>query len=250
MHEVATLQSGLGIALGGLGLAGAGVAALASWVTFAPGSSYWYPVVRRGPAHSSEVALTFDDGPWTGATESILDTLAATRVSAMFFVIGRNAASRPDLLKRIREEGHLLGNHSYDHDHFGIVRGPAYWLEQLDRTDEVIASASGERPALFRPPMGFKSRHMASALRSRGHRAIAWSRRAFDGVNTTPERIAARLSGCRAGDIVALHDGVDPHLQRDPGSTVLALARVIDSLRSQGLEPVRLDRLLGLDPYR
>jgi peptidoglycan/xylan/chitin deacetylase (PgdA/CDA1 family) len=187
-------QPGLEIALGGIGLAAASVAGVASWATFSPGSSFWIPVICRGPAESRRVALTFDDGPWPGSTESILDTLAATRVSAAFFVIGRNAAARPDLLERICAEGHLLGNHSYDHDHFGITRSRAYWLDQLDRTDQLIASTARGSPTLFRPPMGFNSRHMAAALRARGHRTIAWSRRAFDGVNTTPERITARLS--------------------------------------------------------
>jgi peptidoglycan/xylan/chitin deacetylase (PgdA/CDA1 family) len=237
------------IAAGAVAL-GASAAALTAYATFAPWSALWCPVIRRGPDDSPRVALTFDDGPWPESTPAILDILGAASVSAAFFVIGRNAASRPDLLERIGAQGHLLCNHTYDHDHFGIMRRGPYWLDQIERTDREIARVAGADPAFFRPPMGFKTGHMAAALRRRGHRAVAWSRRAFDGTTTTSERIKARLSRCRPGDIIALHDGVDPHRPRDPRPSVAALAHVIASIRSSGLEPVRLDRLLDLPAYQ
>jgi peptidoglycan/xylan/chitin deacetylase (PgdA/CDA1 family) len=227
-----------------------GLAGVASYATFVPRSALWCPVISRARADQPRVALTFDDGPWPESTPAILDILAEAGVSAAFFVIGRNAAAHPGLLARICSEGHILGNHSYDHDHIGIFGRRRYWLDQIDRTDTLIASAARAMPAFFRPPMGLKTPHMAAGLRARGHHVIAWSRRAFDGVATTPVRIASRLSRCRAGDVVALHDGVDPDAWRDPQTTVRALPAVIRSLRTRGLEPVRLDRLLGLPAYR
>jgi peptidoglycan/xylan/chitin deacetylase (PgdA/CDA1 family) len=238
---------GTELAMGALAASAAGIACYA---TFAPRAALWCPVISRGPSDPARVALTFDDGPWPESTAAILDILAESGVGAAFFVIGRNAARWPDLLGRICAEGHILGNHSYDHDHFGVLGRRRYWVDQIARTDEVITRAAGAPPAFFRPPMGFKTAHMAAGLRAGGHRVVAWSRRALDGVGTTPERIGARLARCRAGDIIALHDGVEPNVRRDARATIGALGPAVRSLRAQGLEPVRLDRLLGLPAYR
>jgi peptidoglycan/xylan/chitin deacetylase (PgdA/CDA1 family) len=239
-----------GVVLGMMAGAATGLAGVATYATFAPRAGVWCPVISCGPSDPARVALTFDDGPCADSTPAILDILAAERVAAAFFVIGRNAALHPDLLDRICAEGHLLGNHSYDHHRLGIMGLRRYWLDQLDSTDRLISRAAGGPSMFFRPPMGFKTGHMAAGLRVRGHRVIAWSRRALDGVGTTPARIVARLSRCSPGDIVALHDGVEPGGRRDAQATVLALKSVIRAIRDRGLEPVRLDRLLGLAAYR
>jgi peptidoglycan-N-acetylglucosamine deacetylase len=233
-----------------IGALAAGSAGLAAYATFTPRAALWCPVISRGPTGSRGVALTFDDGPWPGSTPAILDVLARAGVSATFFVIGRNAARWPGLLDRICAEGHIVGNHSYDHDRLGLLRRRRYWLDQLARTDDAIARVSGAPPAFFRPPMGFTSGHMAAALRARGHRAVTWSKRGLDGVPTTPDRIAARLRRCGPGDIVALHDGTEPGARRDGIATARALGPVIRSIRARALEPVRLDHLLGLAAYR
>jgi peptidoglycan/xylan/chitin deacetylase (PgdA/CDA1 family) len=233
-----------------MGALGAGAVGVASYATFAPRAGVWCPVISRAPAGSVGVALTFDDGPWPEATPTILDTLREARVSAAFFVIGRNAARWPDLLARIHGEGHILGNHSFDHHHFGLMGRRRYWLDQIDRTDDQVARAAGARPAYFRPPMGFTTWYMAAGLRDRGHSVVAWSRRAMDGLTTTPERIRSRLAGCQLGDILTLHDGVDPHRTRDAGATISALRPLIRSLRDRGLEPTRLDQLLKRPAYQ
>lgn len=233
-----------------LAAAATGVA-LAAYGVFHPRSSLLAPVVFRGPrTQPARIALTFDDGPSADVTARMLDTLGELGIKATFFVIGRNAAMAPDLLRRADVEGQLVASHSQDHHRLGMFRGRQYWHRQLQRADESIARALGRRPALFRPPMGFKHPPLAAAARARGQTIVTWSRRAFDCFPCSPERIVARLAprAC-AGDIIALHDGCEPRARRSARATALALRPLVKALRERGLEPVRLDALLGLEPY-
>ncbi len=226
-----------------LSLATAGVLAHG---TFAPRSCLFGEVVSRGRAKSGTVALTFDDGPLPGATEAVLDVLAREQVRATFFVIGRYAAEHPSLIRQIHAAGHLLGNHTYDHARSGMFRGPRYWTEQIQRTNDVLRGLTGETPRYFRPPMGFKSPLVMRGVVATRSQMVTWSRRGFDGVKTTPRTIVGHLARAGAGDILLLHDGRDPASRRVLGATAEALPEVIASIRSRGLKMVRLDELLGV----
>jgi peptidoglycan/xylan/chitin deacetylase (PgdA/CDA1 family) len=222
-----------------------------TWISLSPRNQCWGRVHARGPASQSRYALTFDDGPTRGSTDQILDALRDLRAPAAFFVVGVNARRCPDLLLRMRDEGHLIANHTLDHDHFSIFRRRRYWDRQIGETDRVIEEVTGLKPAMFRPPMGFKTPHSMRAARRRGHAVITWSRRAVDGVVTTQQKILDRLvPRTTAGDILLLHDGLEPHaLRRDPAATVAALKPLVSRLRDRGLEPARLDELLNLPAY-
>jgi peptidoglycan-N-acetylglucosamine deacetylase len=206
-----------------------------------PTCQWFGPVTARGPSNGPpRVALTFDDGPWPGATDQILDLLRRLNVRAAFFVIGRYVEAHPELVERIDGEGHLIGNHSFDHPALGFLRGQSFWREQLEKTDAAIERCIGKRPALFRPPLGLKTPAIFKAAAA--HQTITWTRRAMDGLTTTPHRILDRLvPATRAGDIVALHDGVGPQSKRDPTATVRAVEPLVLRLRERGLEPVRID---------
>ena len=218
--------------------------------TFAPRSSFWGPVVSRAPL-AGGVALTFDDGPTPGASDRVLDVLGELRVKAAFFVIGRNAREHPRLVERMHAEGHLVANHTLDHSHYGLMRRRRYWQYQVDETDRTIRQIIGLRPALFRPPMGIKTPHVARAAAAAGHTVVTWTRRAFDGVATSADRIVERLAPTsEPGDILLLHDGVEPHAgRRDPAVTIDALRPLVGWLRARGLEPRRLDGMLAMDAY-
>lgn len=227
-----------------------GAGAVAAYATVAPRSGLWGPVVwRGGAAAGNRVALTFDDGPWgeQDATARMLEALAELGVRAAFFVIGCNVVRWPDLVRRAAAEGHLVGNHTFDHRHLGVLRGRRFWLDQLDRTDDAIERATGTRPRIFRPPLGLRSPASAWAARRRGYRVVTWSRRAFDGVPVSPETIVRRLGpACEGGDIVTLHDGLDPHGRRTIESTLAAIRPLVRALRARGLEPARLDEVADL----
>ena len=212
-----------------------------------PRSTVWGPAIHRGPADGGRrVALTFDDGPTPGTTDAILDELKQFGVKATFFVIGSNAAGHPDLIRRIDREGHLLGNHSFEHSHFGSFRGDDYWERELRRTSDLIEELVGYRPEYFRPPMGVRTHHISRVAKSNGLTVVTWSRRGIDGLKTTPARLIRRLAGpTAAGDIVILHDGVEPNARRTQLATVAAVGPLIQAWRARGLELVRLDELLA-----
>jgi peptidoglycan/xylan/chitin deacetylase (PgdA/CDA1 family) len=216
---------------------------------FSPSSRLMGPIVVRGPANSGKVALTFDDGPTEG-TMDVLDALREARCSATFFCIGRNVEKFPAVVQRAVREGHLLANHSFDHSRQSIWRRRWYWVDQVTRTEAALTVAGAPRDtsrAFFRPPMGFKSWRMVVACSKTGHQMVTWSLRGMDGVQTTSQAIRARLlPRARAGDIIALHDGAEPGKSRSPAATVEALPEIIRGLRAKGLEPVRLDELLGI----
>lgn len=233
--------------IGGVLIAGA-----VTHATFVPRSKLFGPVISHGSSDGpARVALTFDDGPTAGATDRVLNTLGELGVKAAFFVVGRNVEREPRLTERIAAEGHLIGNHTYDHFRMGMFGLARFWREQIGRTDAAIERATGLRPALFRPPVGHKTPFIMAAAARGGHAVVTWNRRALDGITTTPERIVDRVAPHgRAGDIILLHDGVDPHSRRDPAASVAAVRPLIVALRGRGLDPVRLDVLTGLRPYQ
>ncbi len=223
----------------------------ALWASFSPTNTFWGPVHARGPADGRpRYALTFDDGPTPESTPAILDMLGELNARAAFFVIGANVRRCPQLLSRMHREGHVVANHSFDHPRMGIFRGPWYWERQVRQTDAIIQQVIGKRAMMFRPPMGIKTWYVMGAALRAGHAVINWTRRGVDGIATTPERILARLvPSAQAGDVLLLHDGVEPRSKRDPSATVAAIRPLILRLRDRGLEPAALDQFLGLPAY-
>src|SRR5256886_15394292 len=136
----------------------AGAAALGAWAygTYEPNSPLFGRAVGRGPTRERVAYLTFDDGPNPGATEPILETLAASDVPAAFFLVGEHVRRLPTVARRGAAAGHEVGNHTLRHQklHF---RGPRRVREELERTREVIADPTGRGPRRFRAAHG--SRH-------------------------------------------------------------------------------------------
>ena len=244
-------ETGLTIGILATGVVGA-VGAVGARALFSPRSKLFGSVVYRGPKDAPpRLALTFDDGPDPETTPLILDILDELKVSATFFVIGLHAERHPAFLERIHCTGHEIGNHSYSHAHFGTLRRYRYWVEEISRTQQIVVDATGQYPRLFRPPMGFKNRHLAKAVRDQQLTTVTWTRRAFDGVNTTSSKIVKRLgTRAAAGDIIALHDGIDPNGSRNAEATIEALPRLIEHFRYRGLKIVPLQKLIGRSPIQ
>jgi peptidoglycan/xylan/chitin deacetylase (PgdA/CDA1 family) len=241
-----------------LPIAAAGVAAALGTVAYGivhPRAQLFGPIAYRAPASYTGrgVALTFDDGPTPGGSDRVLDALGELGVKATFFVIGQNVLAHPQLVRRMDAEGHLVANHTFDHSHSACWGRGKFWRWEIGRADDAIAQVIGKRPALFRPPMGLKSIHTMWEAQRHGHTIATWSLRGLDTrADATAQSIMQRLAPpARAGDVVLLHDGIEPLAgTRDLSPTVSAVLPLVRALREKGLEPVRLDELLGVRPYQ
>src|SRR5947207_4235039 len=101
----------------------------------------------------AHIAMTFDDGPSRTLTPKLLDLLAARHIKVTFFVIGENVVEHPEIVARAAREEHEIGNHSWSHPNFAKMSLESI-RSQLQRTDDAIKNAAGNRPTLFRPPYG------------------------------------------------------------------------------------------------
>ena len=215
----------------------------AVWAGYAWGShaltlaSAW-----RGPRLSGKAALTFDDGPDAAPTPRVLDVLAAHGIKASFFLIGERAAREPALARRIAEEGHDLGNHTWSHRSLWLS-GPRETARQVGQGHAAIAEAAGAAPRFFRPPWGMTNLALFPLLRRLRTPCVFWTlqtegRRPAAGALQI-ERARRRTRG---GAILDLHDadGVP-----GAGARLLeALPGMIAAIRSLGLSLVPLRELL------
>jgi peptidoglycan/xylan/chitin deacetylase (PgdA/CDA1 family) len=132
-------------------------AVAASWGAWALSSSrHWQlfgKLVTRVETADSVVALTFDDGPVSRYTDSVLAVLADSNVRATFFVVGLGLAGNPEIGRRIVTAGHELGNHSYSHQRM-LLKSPGFIRDEIDRTDSLIRVTGQTTAVRFRPPYG------------------------------------------------------------------------------------------------
>jgi peptidoglycan/xylan/chitin deacetylase (PgdA/CDA1 family) len=192
-----------------------------------------------GPPSRPEVALTYDDGPDSLATAALLDLLRTRGVPAAFFVVGRNARAHPDLVRRARDEGHLLANHSDRHAWWTNFLSGSRLLREMEACATALEETTGERPRHYRPPVGLMNPSVAPAAAALGLTLVGWSVRSLDRTRRTAEQVASRvLRRVRAGDIILLHDG-----GQAPDRIVRITERILDGLSARGLRAVRLDRL-------
>jgi hypothetical protein len=196
--------------------------------------------VIAGPPGSRGVALTFDDGPDPKSTPRVLEVLAAAGVTATFFVIGRKAEQHPELVREMVARGHQVALHSYAHDRLFAMRGPAIWRRDLTRGLRVLESITGQRPSLFRPPVGHTNPHVAGVMHALGLTVVGWTVSARDGVRGSPRAVADRvLKYAKNGSIVLMHDASERGDFEPAG--VAALRDIVAGLAARGLPVVSLN---------
>ncbi len=208
---------------------------------FWPERGMYGRMLWHGPRTSSEVALTFDDGPSPETTPRVLRHLAAAGVNATFFVVGRKALAHPRLVREIVDAGHLVGLHGFEHDRLFSLRRPRHVVADIRRTQAALQAAGAPCPQLFRPPIGFVSHFTVNGARKAGVTLVGCSARALDGFRgASAPRVAARLQGAlRSGALLAMHDAAE-HDDYTPAS-LEALPLVLSALRERGLRAVTLD---------
>ncbi|MCF2903721.1 polysaccharide deacetylase family protein [Octadecabacter sp. CECT 8868] len=187
---------------------------------------------------SPVVAMTFDDGPHPTHTPRLLDMLRERGLRATFYLIGNRVAQYPQIARRIAEEGHEIGNHSWSHPFLNNYSDRAAILE-IDQTTNVIYQITGRPPVTFRPPYGAFTRRQRTFLNDvRSLPTILWSVDPQDwrrpGAHVVANRI---LSHTHQGGIILSHD-----IHR---GTVDAMPQTLDGLTARGLHFVTVSQILG-----
>ena len=181
------------------------------------------------------MALTFDDGPDSVYTVRILDILKQKNVKATFFVTGHHAELYPSVIRRIQNEGHLIGNHTFTHLYLPGASTTAM-VDEVERTQYFINTYSAAPSSwLFRPPYGFISKEQKHQLEIRGYRVVIWDIDPldYDLSRSSPAAIADRVLLLRGNNKVVLMHSADYSDLGSRENTVLALPRIIDELRDK-----------------
>lgn len=204
-----------------------------------------YPniVVLHGDPAINQVALTFDDGPDIRFTPQVLDVLAKHDVKATFFLFGARAEENREITKRIHDEGHAIGNHTYWHPNL-----PKESLErlrwELTETEQVIEEIIGFKPRLFRSPYGALNDEIVKVLGQEDYTVIGWDVDSLDWKQLGADIISDNiLSNVSFGSIILMHDGTD--WSADLSGTVQALDTVILKLKEDGTKFVTVPELIG-----
>ena len=192
----------------------------------------WLPsslMLTTGPTAGGALYLTFDDGPDPEHSPRILDVLAQNNARASFFLLGEEVERFPAIVQRIVDEGHLLGNHSYNHPHFMRLKW-ADQLDQIERTDRLLKAFDGRETHRFRPPAGRFSLMTLFHFRARRRSIAFWSYDSLDYQRKSVDHVIDTLRHYppRAGDIILMHD--------DSEMTTQALAVLLPEWRAAGFE--------------
>lgn len=185
------------------------------------------------------IALTFDDGPSPQTTAALLDGLKERGAHATFFLIGEQIRGNEDLVRRMKDEGHQVGNHSFTHVRLDAADNTA--LTEIRQTDSALRAILGDGVYWLRPPWGFSSDALKAAVTVP---MVYWSMDTMDWSVRNRDLVAYEIThDAQPGDIVLLHDPYE--------TSVEAALQAIDVLSAQGYEFVTLEELfdcLGVTP--
>lgn len=231
---------------------GAIIDAVVLYGTFERRSGVWGAILSRGRPRTPAVALTFDDGPVEPYTSQILDVLRTFDARATFFVLGARVMTAPAAVKRAAQEGHEIGNHTWDHPALPL-RGPGFIRSTIRRTSDVVEEIAGLRPPVFRAPFGWRNPWVHRSARQEGCEPIAWTLGVHDTDRPGAEEIERRaIEGLSNGAIVLLHDGRSFDPNPDASEVVAALPAILREVRRRGLRLLTVSELLaetrGLSP--
>ena len=166
------------------------------------------PWVLSPQAAQRRIALTFDDGPHPETTPKVLDILDAEKVTATFFLVGKDVERFPQLAAEIARRGHSIGNHSCSHPVLSVCS--AHRVEaELRRMQERIQNATGVTPKIFRPPYGAGAFSLGRALRALSLECVMWSFNPDEWFYTVDEIVDSITRSLTDGSVVLLHDGIE-----------------------------------------
>lgn len=185
------------------------------------------------PRKPDELALTFDDGPNTAWTPRLLDLLAEHNVHATFFMLGKFAKAERELARRVVDGGHLVGNHTWSHP--DLSRAPASnVLDELTRTNDILAEIAGKPVRYFRPPYGARRPYVLKLARQLGLTPVTWNAMTTDWKEPSADRIVQNLISKINGNHrrgyasnIVLHDGSHHGPGADRGPSIAAVEQIL-----------------------
>lgn len=184
------------------------------------------------------IALTFDDGPSTN-TPRLLDGLAEYDAKATFFVLGHRLEAKSDIVKRLSDEGHSIGNHSFNHKQLTKLSAKDINY-QIDETSELIFGITGQDTILLRPPYGAKNSKLIDIAKSKNMSVINWNIDPEDWKNKSAKDISQHIiNKAKDGDIILLHDIYS--------NSVDAALIVVQELSKKGYQFVTVDKLIEIN---
>lgn len=179
------------------------------------------------------LALTFDDGPHPVYTPQLLDGLKKRNVRASFFLMGKNIAGNEAIVRRMYEDGHLIGNHTFDHVQLNRL-SESEACSQITKTSNAIYEITGQYPAYVRPPFGEWREGLDCTVTML---PVFWDVDPLDWNTKNADQVVEKVVGSAAdGDIILMHDSY--------ASSVQAALRIVDILSDEGYDLVTVDRLL------
>lgn len=180
-----------------------------------------------------KIAITFDDGPHPHYTEQLLDGLRERDVKATFFVLGKHAEQYPELVERMCEEGHLIGNHTYSHIQLNQRNREAF-RDELIKTSELIEELTGQEVQYVRPPYGTWDKKLEEELNMF---PVLWNVDPLDWSSKNVAGIVQKVeSKAKENSIILMHD--------EYKTTVTAALQIIDDLMEEGYEFVTVEEIL------
>jgi cellulose synthase/poly-beta-1,6-N-acetylglucosamine synthase-like glycosyltransferase/peptidoglycan/xylan/chitin deacetylase (PgdA/CDA1 family)/spore germination protein YaaH len=211
-----------------------------------------YVIERVGNGGNRKIALTFDDGPNNQYTVQILEILKEKGIKATFFVVGAEIENHPNVLRRVVEEGHEVGNHTFTHPDISKVSEEQLRLE-LNATQKLAESIIGRNLILFRAPYGrdveprtYKEIKPLETVNELGYYSVIMK---IDPKDYDPKKPADEIALTTLehidqglGNVILLHDGGG-----NRSNTVEALPEIIDDLQKSGYEFVLVSELMGLE---
>ncbi|WP_289664085.1 polysaccharide deacetylase family protein [Flavobacterium panacagri] len=206
-------------------------------------SNYHVKAYCNNPLETEKkIALTFDDGPSIYTLE-VLALLKKYNTKATFFCIGKNIEAHPEIIQKVIEDGHLVGNHSYSHSKFFDFYHEDKIAEELRKTDKLLEKFTSRKINFFRPPYGVTTPSIRRALEKTNHKVIGWNIRSLDGGTKNQEFILNRITKqISPGGIVLLHDTGE--------HSVLVLEQFLQFLQQNNYKVISVEELLKLNAYR
>lgn len=206
------------------------------------GSNFYFDIICSAKTDKKQIALSFDDGPANEFTPQVLQILQEHNAPAAFFCIGKRVQENEQLFKRVYDEGHLIGNHSYSHATWFDLFSASKMSDDLKAMDDAMYKVIGRRPKLFRPPYGVTNPNLKKAVMNGRYTPVGWNIRSLDTVITDEQKLLAKVTkALKPGAVVLFHDTAK--------AIPAVLPAFISYARNNGYEIVRLDKLLNIEAY-